>query len=725
MDSVRRIFLLFLALLSFENLYSDSRQAFFSSPIAARTFSLFEENGKVGLKNDQGQILIPAQHEAIGWSNGEFSVVGNVTGYRMNNRWGLINIQNSKLTKAEFEDLSPGEGTLLVARKKIPGTVRIQSGCINTSGKEIIPFQYDGLQISAFRAIVYTRNGTQFKHGLIDFENKLLIPLIYQNIYSLGSLRYGVENFESKTAIFSEDGKQITNFLIDSLSSFKKDYAVFYQNQRQGLIDRQGQIKLEPVLREIVINDDGSVNMRKADSWLFLEGDNKLVRQVNADSITVMSNDLLKINTAGKSQLTNKEFKPVSDQLFSFIGPFKNGKAFFKNRTKTGIIDRKGKILVKPVYQTLITDAEFIRAVQRIDGKDRWVLLDSSGNSVSAKNFEYIGAFNGNFFPIKNRGYWGALSREGKERVACVHDSLVQTLDKFIVVKFKGNYGIVNLNEDWIATPQSNKLKLLNDTRYLLITPKTTFLKSMDGQVIYFSDNRLEFNSDHMLEYLPSGMIWKVDFNGVITDRFSEAESVQEISKESEGLRAMKRDGRYGFIDNRNRLRIANRYEAVKDFSETLAAVRIRGKWGFINHEDQIAIQPVYDEVVPFKGNFSLVRQKDFYALIDRKGKLTLPARYESIVVLPDNRFQVKQNGLWGLADASGKMIINPKYDLLTDLNNGYVIVARDGKFGLLNIEGVSTIPLLYDGLSFDPYHNLYMAVKKAEWEKLEVRSQE
>lgn len=721
MDSVRRIFFVFLALLaSFENLYSDTRQVYFSSTTAT-TFSLFEENGKVGLKNDQGQILIPAQHDAIGWSNGAFSVVGNVTGYQANGLWGLINIQNSKLTKPEFEDLSPGEGTLIVARKKIRGTVRIQAGCINTSGKEVIPFQYDGLRVSSFRAIVYVRTGNQFKHGLIDFENRQLIPLNFQNIYPLGSLRYGVENFENKTAIFSEDGKQVTNFLIDSLSSFKKDYAVFYQNQRQGLIDRQGNIKLEPTFREIVINDDGSVSTRQSDAWLFLDGENKLIRQYNADSIKVIDNNLLKIKTAAAFQLTDKEFKPVSDQLFSFVGSFKNGKALFRKGSKTGMIDRKGKVVIRPVYNSIVMDSPFIRASQRIGHNNRWVLLDSLGNSTSSRNYEYIGAFNGHYFPVKNRGYWGTVSGSGKEAVACVHDSLVQCLNNLIAVKFKGKYGIINLKEDWIVTPQASRIRILNDSLYVLLSAKTKFLKSIKGEVIYFSDNPLKVATDHLLEYLPSGTVWKINLNGVITDRFVRPEEVEEVFEEQEGLRAIKKDERYGFIDGSGRLRVANRYEDVKGFSEKLAAARIRGKWGFINHEDQIAIQPVYDEVASFKGGFALVKQKDLFGLIDKNGKPVLPVRYEDIAVLPGKRFKIKQNGLWGLADGTGKTLINPKYDELTDLNNGYAIVSREGKFGLLTLEGISTIPLLYDGLSFDPYHNLYMALRKAGWETIKL----
>ena len=36
----------------------------------ADTFVTFEENGKVGLKNQAGAVMIPAVYDALGWSNG-------------------------------------------------------------------------------------------------------------------------------------------------------------------------------------------------------------------------------------------------------------------------------------------------------------------------------------------------------------------------------------------------------------------------------------------------------------------------------------------------------------------------------------------------------------------------------------------------------------------------------------------------------------------------------
>src|SRR5688572_23292408 len=84
----------------------------------AMAYTVFEENGKVGLKNAQGQVIIPPQYDALGWSNGSFSVVENVTGYFLNNRWGLLALNNRHITDAEYDGLLPTDASLIIATKK-------------------------------------------------------------------------------------------------------------------------------------------------------------------------------------------------------------------------------------------------------------------------------------------------------------------------------------------------------------------------------------------------------------------------------------------------------------------------------------------------------------------------------------------------------------------------------------------------------------------------------
>ena len=75
-----------------------------------------------------------------------------------------------------------------------------------------------------------------------------------------------------------------------------------------------------------------------------------------------------------------------------------------------------------------------------------------------------------------------------------------------------------------------------------------------------------------------------------------------------------------------------------------------------------------------------------------------------------------------GLSDAQGKIFINPKYDQLRDLNNGYIIVERAGKYGAINAQGVSTIPLIYDYLTYDAYNDIFLAKVSTQWTEAVIR---
>lgn len=694
-----------------------------TSFVSAGQYNVFEENGKVGVKNEQGKVLIPAQYESIGWSNRQFTVVDKVTGYRQGGQWGLITLDNHRVTKPLYYELIPAEGSVIIARKKSGLSMRVMTGCLNSTGKEIIPFQYDGLTVAALRAVVYSRSENQFKYGLIDMSNKVLIPVNYAGIHPLGSLRFSVENNEKKMAIFSDLGKQLTKFNIDSLSDFRKNYAIIYQNQKQGVIDRDGIIKAEANYREIKIQEDGAITARQADEWIFLDGQNKSLRKITADSILALGKNLFKVSYGGQARFTDSQMNPVGNGPFTSIGTFIHGKALVSTGKKFGLVKSNGLLLINPQYAKLRWNERFIFACIRPEGKDKWILLDSAGNhKTTARPYDHIADFNGLFFPIRNRGYWGALDPDGKEIIACVYDSLVQHQGNHIAVKFRGQYGIIDLKESWVVTPKPNRSQLVDDEHYIERTQKTWFLKTYDGTTIYFSDNEFEVRGDHIVEHLSSGNRWNINLQGRIIERLDRPEDpVQRIDEEQEGLRAIQRDGKFGFVDNRGRLRIANRYDDVQSFTQGLAAIKIRGKWGFISHQEKIIIQPAYEYVTPFREGYSVVQTKGLKGLIDISGRIILPMRFELIEILTNKRLRITQNGLTGLADSTGKILIMPKYTYVDDVGNGYVIIGRDGRFGLLNLQGLSTIPLIYESLIYDRYHDQFLALKKSPWLPLKL----
>lgn len=717
MERVRIIF--FMVAVVFapkENIYGNH-----GSQSASRSgdFSVFEENGKVGLKGDDGRVLIPANYDAIGWSDGKLSIIDRVVGFQSKGHWGLIHTSNKVITPAEFLELTPAEGSYLIAQKRHHLSQRGAFGILNTAGRTIIPFIYDGLRLANMRAVVMSRSNTRYQFGLVDLGHKILIPLKYHNIYPLGSLRYAVENTAHKTAIFSDDGSQITTFTIDSISTFKKDFAILYQDGKQGIIDRNGQMIVKPEYREVLLKDDGSIVVRESDQWFFLRGDNTLLNKCTADNVTPLSPERYALEVSGKYQLTDNTLSPLHNDYFSALGNFQNGKAAFRKLSRAGIITSDGNEVIPASYHQIWIEGETFRACMDIGYKERWVLLDNKGERMTEKHYEYIAPFNGRYFPIKNRGYWGALDDKGREIITCVHDSLIQNSGKNVVVKFKGEYGVMDLDENWVATPRQNRLRMVNENNYLEFAEKTTFLKSFPNNIIYFSENPLQYHNGYIREELPSGGHWLINMNGIIVDRSNQPAQSEIVYPETEGLRAIVKDGKFGFIDEAGRLRIANRYENARPFSEGLAAIQIRGHWGFIDHNEKIVVQPVYEQVEDFYNGMAIVRQEEGMGLVDAGGTVKLPMRYDQIILNPNNRYVIQQGKAYGLADSTGTIIIQPRYDAITDPGNGFVIIQRSGLFGVATLDGVSTIPMIYDRLTFDPHHHQFLALKKSAWRQL------
>lgn len=684
---------------------------------AGDSYDLFVENGKMGLKDERGHVIIPAKYEALGWSDGSISVVNNLTGYKNNGLWGLINLEGEHITSPVYFGLITAEGNLFIAVKQSNLSLRLVKGCIDSSGKEIIPFIYDGISIHDFRAIVSVKSRDQYEYGLLDMSGKPVIAANFKQIECIGPLRYAVKNTENKHALFSENGKQLTAFVFDRIYPFKKNYAVIVREGKQGIIDREGVIKAEPEYASILINDEGTAAKAKPfNEWTILDGENKVLHAIEADSIISLDHNLFKLRKGESVQLVNGTFHPVNGVLLSNMNPFINNKSVFTLGNKKGVISTGGSIVVPPHYDRVELEKDYIIAAK----ENQWSLLDSMGNVKTSKKYQHIEYLNSIVFLVKNHNYFGAIDKNGKEVISCVFDSIQHAGDELFVVKFHGAYGIIDIHEKWRVSPQPHPLKLISNDRYLLYKDGMVFLKSTDGKIIYFTENPVKAEQGNLIEYVSTGGTWKIDLNGRIIDRQLFPEEVYEkILPESEGLIGIKKDGRYGFIDVQGRLRIANRYEGIKGFHNTMAAVKLLNKWGFVNHEEKLVVQPVYDEVTSFRNGIAIVRFQEKYGLLNTSGILVLPTRYDSVALLPTNRFFLLAEEKFGLADTDGRLIAPPKFDYLEDLNNGYLIIARDGKYGLLTTENVSTIPLIYDYISYDRYNKRFFALKNAAWKEL------
>jgi hypothetical protein len=691
---------------------------FFCLTANAIQYELFELGGKVGLKDEYGKIILPATFESLGWSDGSFSVIGQTTGYKLNDQWGIVNLNKEFVTKPIYETLTYSGGSLIIARRKV-NAIESKSGCLNPKGEVEIPFEYDGIQINALQAIVFKKQGGEFKYGLISLKNEMVIPMEYARISSLGTTRYAVENSKGQTAIFSDQGNPKTLFSIDSISAYYKKYAVFHQGFKQGLIDRVGNIVVEAHYKKITISDNETIIGQMPSVCQILTGDNLVVNKIEADGLTNSYGKLYKIKRGNWFGLCDDALNIVITPQYEVLTEIGNNQ-FLAKKKNYGVIRKNNSVVLRFEFDSIIVEKGLARVKEKTSNKNTWAIYDTLGKRKSVNNYEWIGEERDNYFPIKKRGYWGVLNLLVEETIHCVYDSILNHVGETFAVKLKNEYGIINSHEDWIMAPQKFSIKILKENRILMTKGNINFIKDFAHNVIYFSENHFSFTRELMIEQMANGGERKLDYDGrVITGPSPvKVEKVETVFAETEGYRGIKKDGKFGFIDKRGNLRIANRYEAIQPFKEGLAAIKLNNKWGYINMDERIIIQPSFEFVSQFEKGKALVKRNKKYGLINKEGKAILAIQYDSIQSLNGNLLLIA-NKLKGLASNEGHIITEPKFDQLTDLNNGYFIAERDGKFGLLTHEGLSTIPLIYDHLIFNKIKNNFLVLKLAEWQTI------
>jgi hypothetical protein len=646
--------------------------------------------------------------------------------YEQNQKWGLLGLDKKPITKAIYDEIIPGNQYHVVKKYDI-AKARFFTGCVDGGGKVIIPLLYADLKIEGLRIIACQRSVDGFGYGIISFSNEVILPLQYRGIVPLGSLRFAVENKEGKSALFSDDGKQLSSFVFSDLSPFKKDFSIFKQEGLSGIIDRNGVVVVRPEYTSIEVGPDGIISGKKPNEWLWLTKTNQLERSLRADSIELIETTRYRIRKAGRYSLVDSSFallfgpvdyitrKPLNDILLTMtLTHAATGTGFRARSSKMGAIHVSGKQLLPAVFDSTYVDSLFLYA----KNSKGWLLYDHKGSLLSERGYTLFKKGNGVVYVQKNN-FWGAVQKSGREQIACVYDSIFENSDQQFVVSFKGKIGIISSTENWLVAPQSHTLHLVNEERYIAKDGNLTILKDFNHKTLYFTNNELVIDDNYFIENTSFGERWQVTLNGLIT-KIQQRPSIEAtiIREESEGYRAIKKDGKWGFIDSQGRLRIANRYDGVKSFTEGLGAFSILRKWGFLNHDDKIIIQPSYEDVTVFKNGISIVKQKGKYGLLQKNGKLVLPCRYDFIHLLPSGNFELVTNELHGLANKSGILQYEPKFNSQEE-SGDYMIIERGSKYGVVDVSGITIIPLIYDHIHHSPDNDQFLCMKRSELEIL------
>jgi len=109
----------------------------------------------------------------------------------------------------------------------------------------------------------------------------------------------------------------------------------------------------------------------------------------------------------------------------------------------------------------------------------------------------------------------------------------------------------------------------------------------------------------------------------------------------------------------------ATSYDDIYSFSEGLAAVKKNDKWGFIDNKGQEIIELKYDDVGTFKNGLATYRtEKNKIGFLLKSGKKAFDTEFDNATNF-ENGYSIFKgnNGKLGFINTKGQVVIEPKYD--------------------------------------------------------------
>lgn len=420
----------------------------------------------------------------------------SVLAYKENGKYGVIDFQGKKITKAIYdsiESLLYKEGCLLVKKDGKYGIITIE-------GKQMIEIEYDSITADGYYDeetkyqkagfIVGQKKEEGYRYGYIDHNGKMILKVEYNEIERVTEITennviYLYVSKNGQAGIY-QNKKQIIKHAYEEIEYNKQTQLFLVQkDEKQGVMDLQGNEILKVEYDYVMISGQ-NINAKKeeAEYYFDLKG-NKQETENNITKLpTENSNYFITIDKQEQFGIVNKENTIILKNEYSYI-EYAFGNYFIV--TKDGMVSvinaqNKNEVVSsypviqkienKTILQAIITNpytivlynekmekvASLEEASLRIEenyikltSKTERKYFNNQGNEISYQEI----APNLSLYAFqKEDGKWGFKNKEGIIVIEAIYD-MVTELDiyGFAGIKKDGKWGVINQKGEIIVEP--------------------------------------------------------------------------------------------------------------------------------------------------------------------------------------------------------------------------------------------------------------------------------
>lgn len=376
--------------------------------------SKYTEDGeyKYGVVDEEGVVYIPVNYDEISLFQEGNNYRDNVYKCQRNGKLGLVNAQDITLLQCEYSSIKhSGEYVYLVKNGKngyaeLKGTDEVKS---------LIPCIYDKLESYSKNAPMRaTYNG---KEGMIDGNNKIIIPFEYSNIgkfYNVGAYNMAWVEQDGKYGIYNIDGTVIQPWDIE---------------------------------KAYVMNENSGTTYLTFDDF----------PDPSTPYIHIVVNGMTGV-------LSGKTYKTVIPCKYGYISPVINERAFYKANNKWGIMDIQNNSIQEAIYDKIKINNNMLSEAFTPDGTfndnmyvfigDKQGMIDKNGKAFIPVKYDSLGVFSENMIVAKCGNLYGYINSNGEECIPLTYSHADNFSEGLAAVKNeKGKYLFIDASGVMVIKP--------------------------------------------------------------------------------------------------------------------------------------------------------------------------------------------------------------------------------------------------------------------------------
>lgn len=635
-----------------------------------------------GVVNDGGTVYIPVEYDRIEFTNEYGAYEDNVYKCEKHGKWGLVSSTNGTLLPCEYSSIE-GNGIWRTCKSGKYGYVQLNG---TSSITTLIPCIYESL--GNYSSDSYIHATLKGKKGMIDGQNKIIIPFEYSNVgnpchTSNGYSIIWVEK-DGKLGIYNDDGKELQPCDID---------------------------------KAYILTEYNSIELSYTDC-------------PSTDYIYIVRNGLTGL-------ISGSTFETIIPCMYEYLSPIKTSKAFYKANGKWGIIDTNNKTIQLAIYDNVEIDGSTLseqkmpsmafQSNMYVRNNGKVGMLKANGEDFIPVKYDSLGLYSDNMLVAKVGDKYGFLNEEGKETVpfaySQAHDyseglaAVVDEHGKFLFIDILGNVAIKPKKYDRVDDFQNGTCKVYRkdkvweiDREGKKVKDSTKKLEADDTHVgcgnddMYVENTNYGNNNDTTNTLTPK-ITSTLNFNDkIFLHQHTRADNVMPHDKnkdktelkygEISDIKNQKPNGRITKID-RSRyndkdddIQLSQQFsqnickydEVLDNFSDGLLPVTKNKKLGYINAKGE--------EVIPCTLKYYIESgMDDGFVIFGRfKEGLAKVCSFDGESGAEES-FGAK-NIKFGYMDKMGKIIIPPIYQTAGDFSEGKAYVSSETFNGFIDTTG-------------------------------------